>query len=109
VQHDLPRTRHVTADIDVAEHERLDVAEPARERQRLERDRVVVDEAEDHATTPSSRKTRAASAPLARISTCVSCSGGTTSRTVSSALARGSGVTRSIVAFFARSRPWIDA
>src|SRR5439155_7280952 len=110
IQRHAPCPRHVPTDVDLAEHQRLDVAEPTRERQTFEGDRIVVDETEDHdATRPSSRSTRAASAPLPRICTCDSCSGGTTSRTVSSLLARVSGAIRSIVAFFARRRPWIEA
>jgi len=46
--HDAPHTRDVAVDIGLAEHQCLDVAEPGRERERLERDRVVVDHAENH-------------------------------------------------------------
>ena len=72
---------------------------------------VVVDETEDHddATRPSSRNSWATSVPPLRICTCVSCSGGTTSLTVSSALARRCGSIRSIGVFFARSRPCSEA
>src|SRR5207253_9387953 len=96
--HDASGARDMTGDVDVAEDERLDVPEAPRERQRLERDRIFVHQAEDHvATRPSSRNTWAASVPPLRICTCVSCSGGTTSLTVSSPLARDCGSIRSIV------------
>src|SRR5207244_7314866 len=105
----------VAVDVRIAEHDRLDVTELRRERKRLERDRIVVDQAEEvHETTsPSSRSTSttrgAASAPPPMISTCVSCSGGTTSLVVTSALACGCGSIRSIDVFFARRRPGTEA
>ncbi len=74
VVHDAARMRDVAVDVCIAEHESLDVAEPRGEGEGLERDRVVVDQAEDHETmSPSSRSTSttrgAASAPPPMIST----------------------------------------
>src|SRR5439155_18891162 len=63
VQH-AARMRDVAVDVGLAEHHCLHVAEPGGKRERLERDRVVVDQAERHdPTSPRSRNTSTTRAP----------------------------------------------
>ncbi len=44
---DAARLRDVAVDLGIAEHQRLRVAELRGKRERLERDRIVVDQAEE--------------------------------------------------------------